>query len=61
MDNRYNMIEVEYIISNMIFDHLRGFVQTWGDYQQELNGKKHGDRIGRFMQHMTNHMIFGCA
>ena len=61
MDNRYNMIEVGYIISNMIFDHLRGFVQTWGDYQQELNGKKHGDRIGRFMQHMTNHMIFGCA
>jgi len=40
------MIEVGYIISNMIFDHLRGFVQTWGDYQQELNGKKHGDRIG---------------
>jgi hypothetical protein len=55
------MIEVGYIISNMIFDHLRGFVQTWGDYQQELNGKKHGDRIGRCMQHMTNHMIFGGA
>ena len=41
MDNQYNMIEVGYIISNMMFDHLRDVVQTWGDYQQELDGKKH--------------------
>ena len=59
MDNRYNMIEVGYIISNMIFDHLRGFVQTWGIINRNWMGKNMGIGLGDSCN--TWHMIFGCA